>query len=273
MNSFDFEYYRPDTLNEAVECFHSLEAVNKKPLYYAGGTEIISMARSESLKFDAVIDLKGIPECGTQVRENGQLVLGAAVTLTQISEAGYYPLLCETVSRIADHTIQGKITLGGNLAGTIKYREAALPLLITNCKAKIMTENGLQDVLFSDVFKGKLQLKKGEFLAQIQIDDQMLNLPYAHVKKTKLDKIDYPLITITAHKNMSEIKAAVSGVGDTPFLLPSNLLSDDSIPEAERISNVLASIRTNVIGDILGSKEYRLFVLGNILSQMYENWR
>lgn len=273
MNSFDFEYYKPDTLNEAAECFNSFEVVNKKALYYAGGTEILSMARAESLKFDAVIDLKSIPECGIQIRENGQLVLGSVLTLTQIAEAGHYPLLCETVSRIADHTIQGKITLGGNLAGTIKYREAALPLLITDCKARIMTENGLKDVMFSEVFKNKLQLKKGEFLVQILIDEQLLNIPYVHVKKTKMDKIDYPLTTMAANINNSEIKAAVSGIGDAPFLLPSDLLSDTNIPEPERIANVLESARSAIIGDILGSKEYRLFVLGNILSQMYENWR
>lgn len=273
MNSFDFEYYKPETLDEAVDCFHALEAANKPALYYAGGTEIISMARAESLKFDAVIDLKSIPECGVQGRENGKLVLGSAVTLTQIAEAGHYPLLCETAARIADHTIQGKITLGGNLAGTIKYREAALPLLITDCTAKIMTENGLQAVLFPEVFKGRLQLKKGEFLVQILVDEQMLNLPYAHVKKTKMDKIDYPLITMTAHKNNSEIKAAVSGIGDAPFLLLSDLLSDNSIPEPERIARVVESVRPAVIADILGSKQYRLFAFGNMLSQMYENWR
>ncbi|MDD4296761.1 MAG: FAD binding domain-containing protein [Eubacteriales bacterium] len=273
MISFDFEYYRPDTLNEAVESFRSFEAANKTALYYSGGTEILSMARAESLKFDAVIDLKSIPECGIQICVNGQLLLGSALTLTQIAEAGHYPLLCETVSRIADHTIQDKITLGGNLAGTIKYREAALPLLVKDCKARIMAENGLQDVMFSEIFKGRLQLKKGEFLVQIIIDEQMLNLPYAHIKKTKMDKIDYLLITIAASKNNSEIKAAVSGIGDAPFLLLHDLLSNNNIPESERIANVLESVRPVIIGDILGSKDYRLFVLGNILSQMYENWR
>lgn len=271
MDSFDFEYYKPDTLSEAIECFNTLTAAGKTALYYAGGTEIISMARAEGIKFDAVIDIKGIPECGIQVCENRMLLLGSALTLTQIAEAGIFPLLCETVSRIADHTIQGKITLGGNLAGTIKYREAALPLLITDCMAKIMTKNGLRDALFTEIFQGKLLLEKGDFLVQILIDEREINLPYAHVKRTKMDKIDYPLITMAANKSNTGIKAAVSGVGDAPIILPPELLNDNSIPERERIANILVSTSPAMISDILGSKEYRSFVLGNVLSQMYEN--
>lgn len=145
--------------------------------------------------------------------------------------------------------------------------------LISDSKAKVMTGTGLQEFLFCQIFSGRLQLKKGEFLVQILIDERMLNLPYVHVKKTKMDKIDYPLITMAAHKNNAEIKAGVSGLGDAPFLLPSDLLSNSSISEPERIAGILEMVRPAVIGDILGSKEYRLFVLGNLLSQMYTNWK
>jgi CO/xanthine dehydrogenase FAD-binding subunit len=273
MTSFDFEYYKPENLYEAIECFLNLKSINKTALYYAGGTEIISMARAESIKFDAVIDLKSIPECNMQGFENSNLILGSALTLTQIAEAGHYPLLCETVSRIADHTIQGKITLGGNLAGTIKYREAALPLIISDCKAKIMTQNGIRELSFDKIFNGRLHLQEGEFLVQLMIKENMINLPYIHVKKTKMDKIDYPLITLVGHKNHFEIKAAVSGIADTPLLLPSALLSNTSIKEDERITQAIECIKPCIISDILGSREYRIFVLRNILSQMYENWK
>ena len=52
MTSFDFAYYRPDTLNETIECYNNLVSGNQSVLYYGGGTEIISMARAESIKFD-----------------------------------------------------------------------------------------------------------------------------------------------------------------------------------------------------------------------------
>lgn len=273
MISFDFEYYKPETLEEAVLCYRQLVSCSKQPLYYGGGTEIISMARAESLQFDAVIDLKGIPECNYMGFDNGNLVLGSTVTLTQIAEAGYYPLLCKTVDRIADHTIQGKITLGGNLAGTIKYREAALPLMISKCWAKVMTQNGLQKLLFSQVFDGYLRINKGDFLVQISLNENDCSLPYVHVKKTKIDKIDYPLITMAGIKNSLKINAAVSGFADCPFILPSDLLSNTMLTEEERITQITELVKNSAISDYLGSKDYRLFVLQYILQQMYDNFR
>ena len=50
-----------------------------------------------------------------------KLVIGSAMTLTEIAEENLFPLLSRTVKRIADHTVQDKITLGGNIAGTIIY--------------------------------------------------------------------------------------------------------------------------------------------------------
>lgn len=271
MNSFDFDYYRPDTLGEAFACYQKLVSEFNTALYYSGGSEIISMARTESIRFHAVIDLKGIPECNALAFEGDCLVIGSAQTLAGISEAGHFPLLCETVSRIADHTMQGKITIGGNLAGTIIYREASLPLMITNSQARIMTKDGMRQMPFPQVFDGRLKLREGEFLIQLLIDKKELNLPYIHVKKTRMDKIDYPLVSLTGNKKDGKIRAAASGLGDTPILLPSDLLNDAALPADERIKRIIARLYALIRGDILGSKEYRKFALHNILTQMYEN--
>lgn len=122
MIPFDFEYYKPKTIEEFVNLFNTLTDLEKSPIYYGGGTEIISMARMHNVHTEAVIDIKGIPECNVHEIKNNELIIGSAITLTNIAEADYFPLLSSTVKRIADHTIQGKITLGGNLAGSIIYK-------------------------------------------------------------------------------------------------------------------------------------------------------
>ena len=46
MIAFDFEYYKPDTVEDAVKLYNKLNSNGKKPIYYGrGGTEFISMAR------------------------------------------------------------------------------------------------------------------------------------------------------------------------------------------------------------------------------------
>ncbi len=122
MIPFDFEYHRPDTFREAANLFSQLDSAGKAPVYYSGGSELISMARLGNLKFGAAIDIKSIPECKVSELDGQNLLLGAALTLSDITRANLFPLLGKAAGRIADHTMQCKITLGGNIASTIVYR-------------------------------------------------------------------------------------------------------------------------------------------------------
>ena len=78
---------------------------------------------------NAVIDIKDIPECRTLQFERHHLALGSALTLTEITENGGFPLLSKAAREVADHTARNKITLGGNICGQIFYREAVLPFI------------------------------------------------------------------------------------------------------------------------------------------------
>lgn len=135
-----------------------------------------------------------------------------------------------------------------------------------------MNESGLREVPLLQVFDGRLNLNRGDLLVQILIDKNVLNLPYTHVKKTKIEKIDYPLISMAAIKRGNMIAAAVSGISDYPLLLPGDAVNNFGIPENERIINVIGTVEGQVISDLSGSKEYRLFVLKNVLAQMYTNF-
>lgn len=267
MIPFHFEYYKPDTVVEALTIYNELNAIGKKPIYYAGGTEIISMARVSNLDFGAVIDIKNIPECNSFGLQNDKLVIGAAVTLSSITESKLFPLLGLTAARIADHTIQGKITIGGNLCGTIIYKEAVLPLLVSESEAIIAYSDGIRKVALSEVFSKKLLLNKGELLLQTVIDAEYTKLPYVHMKKTKNEKIDYPLITVSGLKRDGRFRLALSGVCQYPFRSRAmeEHLNDSSLTYEERIGKALEQLPDKLLGDVSGSAEYRRFVLQNTL--------
>lgn len=271
MIGFDFDYYRAETLDEAFNIYFELYNSGKKPVYYSGGTELISMARTDSIRFDAVIDLKYIYECKYHGFLENDYIIGSGVTLSQIAEANKFPLLSKTVQRIADHTIQDKITLGGNLAGTIIYREAALPLMLTNCDIVLMSKDGLIKIPFMQIFDGSINLKPGEFLVQISINKSYLKLPYIHVKKTKNEKIDYPLITLTAIKNENSIKAAACGIFSKPMMIPDVYINEENLGIDEKINKTTDTIYNYIHEDLSGSKEYRVFVFKNVLKQALAN--
>ena len=220
MIPFDFEYYKPESVAEAVGLFVELDRQGKQPLYFSGGTEIISMARLNSVFTQAVVDIKGIFECNVLEMRDNQLMIGAAVTMTRILESNLFPLLGKSGGRIADHTIRDKITLGGNLCGKIIYREAVLPLLLADCRVVIAGITGQKTVLIHEVFEQTFHLSKGELLVQFIVDQDFTTLPHVGIKRTRLDKIDYPLVSLAAIKKDRWIRIALSGLCAFPFRSP-----------------------------------------------------
>lgn len=92
MIPFNFEYFRPETIEEALDLYEAEWKLGKKVIFYSGGTEVITFARGGKLTMDVVIDLKGIPECNTLAVEEDQLVIGSAVTLNDLADSDLFPL-------------------------------------------------------------------------------------------------------------------------------------------------------------------------------------
>jgi CO/xanthine dehydrogenase FAD-binding subunit len=267
MVPFDFTYHQPSSIQEAVQLFQTLQQQGKKPIYYAGGTEFITLSRLNLVFTEAVIDIKGIPECRTLRFDNNYLVLGAALPLTTIEEANVFPLLSKTASEVADHTARNQITLGGNICGQIFYREAVLPLLLTDSHVLIAGIDGLKRLPINEVFKKRLQLKTGEFLVQVITEHSYLGLPYISIKRRQQWNVGYPLVTVAALKKDGKVRVAFSGVCPFPFrsLKLEDSLNNKQRPIELRINDALNHLPIPILNDVEGSAEYRLFVLKNTL--------
>lgn len=275
MIPFDFEYYRPNTVQEAVETFQKLDSEGKAPVYYGGGSELISMARVGSRSFESVIDIKQIPECSVLDFDSENLILGSALTLSDITESNYFPLLSKTAGRIADHTMQCKITLGGNLSSTILYRETVLPLLLTDARLTAAGLNGMGEYDIKEIFQERLLLKEGDFILKATVPKTFLKLPYIHVKKTKNEKIGYPLLTVAALKKDGQIRIAFSGLASYPFR-DSNvetILNYASFGFEQRGDQILQSLSGIILNDLSGSAEYKKYVLKNTIINVLETMK
>lgn len=267
MMPFDFEGYFPHSILEAVQLFDRLHQEGKQPLYYSGGTELLTLGRLNLIFTKAVIDLKGIPECNTLTFEQNSIVVGAALTLTQLAESKLFPFLGETAAKIGDRTSRNQITLGGNLASDIIFREAVLPLLLTDSTLVIAGRDGIQHIPIQQIFIEKLRLNPGQFLVQIITDVHYTKMPFYVVKKRKLEVVDYPLITLAALKTDTSIRVAISGLCSFPFRSSAMEieLNNKNATLEERIERAVDRIPAPVLEDIRGSREYRVFVLQNTL--------
>lgn len=274
MIPFDFIYLRPNTLKEAVDAYRQLQFEGKRPVYYAGGSEIISMCRVGTMQPGAVIDIKNIPECRRLSVDDEKLHIGSVCTLNQISESNLFPLLRLSCGRIADHTNQCRITLGGNLCGTIIYRETSLPLLLTDAEITLCGPQGERTVSFQSVFDGRMKLKPGEIVAQVHVPVWALSAGYVHIKKTANEKIDYPLVSIAAIRENDNLRLAFSGVCSRPFRSEQmeTVLNDRTKSCVQRAEMAARLLPETVYGDAEGSGEYRLFVLTNTLQELLEDF-
>jgi CO/xanthine dehydrogenase FAD-binding subunit len=267
MLPFDFEYFKPETLEKAVDLYHSLKQQGKQPMYILGGTELITLGRINLVYTDAVIDLKEIAECKAMEFRGDFLVLGSALTLTQIEEANPFPLLTKTSSEIADHTARGKITLGGNICAQIYYREAVLPFLLADSQVVIVGVEGIRVVPINEIFHEQLKLRPGEFLVQMATEKRFISAPHFAVKRRQQWDIGYPLITLAALKIEEKVRVAISGLCPFPFrsieVEAALNVRDQSM--GERIARAIQVLPDPILDDVEGSADYRLFVLQNLL--------
>lgn len=266
MIALNLEYYRPTSIAEAAEAYQAIAGQRKRVLYFGGGTEILTQARLGQVSADAVIDLKAIPETLALELNGGHLRVGACRTLAEICEANLWPLWSSVAGRVADHTTRCKITLGGHVAGTIPYREAALPLWLAEARLTLAGPGGVREVGFSDVFDGVLRLPEGEWIVSATVDEECVRWPSATVKRTRMDWVDYPLVTVTALRPHQGIRVAISGYADEPFR------SEALDAELNRPRSAAARARAGVavidrmpVDDVHGSSDYRRFVLEQAL--------
>lgn len=275
MIPFDFEYYKPAAAKEAVSLFHDLQSQGKNPVYYGGGTEIISFSRLYQLYPKAVIDIKGIPECNVLEFQKDQLVIGAAKTLNQLQEANLFPLLSWCGGRVADHTVRNKITLGGNICSRLPFREAVLALLVADCDVVIQGEGGTRTEPLERIYNQSLRLGAGDLLLAVVVDKSITGLPFLSTKKTAngdvkypQDRIGYPVLSAAFLKKSGRLRAAFSGLCPFPFRSREleEVLNDQAIAAAAKLDKAASFLPAPVINDIDGTASYREFVLRNTLS-------
>lgn len=272
MIAFDFAYYQPATLEKAIQLYQKAVSMNKKAMYYSGGTEFITFARKGNVHADVIIDIKAIPECNLLEVSDGVLIIGAAVSLNDLANANIYPLLGEIARQIADHTSRNKITIGGNLNSKLIYKETILPLLLTDAKVEIYGSQGSRSVLLKETFKEYLQLSDEDLLTQIKIPIENISMPYSFVKRTRMSKIGYPVVSIATIIKDEQLQIAMSGVCPYPFRSEKleEILNETNGTCDERIEKALKELPTKIVDDANGSASYRRFLIKQILKEMYE---
>lgn len=117
----DFEYFEPETLDEALEV---LDRLGNKAKILAGGSDLLGLMKdricgSQMPLPSALVNVKRIKDLQTLANSENESILGSALTLTKIHSdlelSSRFPVLAEAARSVATNQIQNVGTLGGNL--------------------------------------------------------------------------------------------------------------------------------------------------------------
>src|SRR5574342_978398 len=140
MKPASFEYYAPDSLEQAVDLFRQY---NSEAKILAGGQSLVPAMNFRVVQPGVLIDLNQVREL-SYIREEGDVIrLGAMARERHLefdsSIERRTPLLHEAVPFIAHPQIRNRGTLGGSIVHADPAAE--LPVLMTALNARLKAKN------------------------------------------------------------------------------------------------------------------------------------
>lgn len=167
--SFDFEYFRPASITEAVKIYDSHDA----PAYLAGGTDLVCRMDEDFEKPDAVIDLKRVPGLKGVSFNGDALEIGALTTINELADATVtrqrYPLIAEALTFFASNPVRNRATVGGNLCSAVPCTDCGTAFSVYDTRVEAVKNGSRREIPLSDFFLGsrKTALQNGEIASKI----------------------------------------------------------------------------------------------------------
>ena len=221
-----FDLHRPRSLEEATEL---TERYGEDAAFYCGGTELLLLLKLGFASFGHLVDLKQIEELEGVWAEDGELVIGAAVTHRELERSDLVrtrlPALAKMERRVANLRVREVGTLGGNLCFSDPHSDPATFLLALD--AEVEHRRGgeaARRTPISDFVVGPYQtsLGVGEVLTSVRIPELPRGAAVVHAKISSHER---PTATVAClaqvvEGEVVEARVAVGSVGARPVRAP-----------------------------------------------------
>ena len=233
MNTEDFVYHRPATVQEALTL---LAQPDLRPL--AGGTDLIPQWREGRRPAAGMLDLKFIPEliiCEFSAEQGARI--GAALPCADLYAQSWlaknYPALDDAARLIGGWQIQNRASLGGNLCNASPSADGVPALIVDGATAEIVSATGRRSVPVENFCTGpgKTVLQPGELLLAFVLPVPATRSGSAYLRFTPRAEMDIALcgaaarLQLDADGKIGSVKIALGAVAPTAI----------RVPEAEKI--------------------------------------
>lgn len=265
-----FRYVPAATIAEAVA---TLSQHGERARCLAGGTDVLVQLRAGRFEFDALVDVKGIPETNELTVDGSGLTIGAAVPCCRVYEdqtiAASYPGIVDGASIIGGIQIQSRGTLGGNLCNAAPSADGICPLIVHSAVAEIVGPNGTRGLPVDEVCSGpgRTVLASDELLVRIQVPKPAAGFGAAYERFIPRNEMDIAIVGVASSvmldasgERIESARIALAAVGPTPIFATqasAGLAGQPADAESFAAAGETAAGEASPINDMRGTVEQR----------------
>ena len=269
------KYARASSVDEAVKML-SEGGPNARVL--AGGTDIIVMARERRRTVDLFVDVKHIAELMQLTYDASGLTVGAATPLHLIYNNAdvvrHFPAIAEASHVIGGTAIQGRASLGGNLANSGPAGDSIPAQMAIGGVATLAGPNGRREVPIVDFCTGPGQnvLQPGELIVSMHYPHPAAHSGQAWERFIPRNEMDIAVCNSATYLVMdgdvvTEARIALGAVGPRVYMVPTDALVGKPLTDATiAAAGEAAKATATPIDDMRGSVKQR-FHLSAVLTE------
>jgi aerobic carbon-monoxide dehydrogenase medium subunit len=257
----NFEYHRPQTLDEAV----ALLGQSEDAKILAGGHSLVPAMKFRLAQPKTVIDISHIAELSYIREANGQIAIGAMTTHYEIESSELLqkrcPLLPEVAVNIGDVQVRNKGTLAGSLAHADPAADWPAAILALDAEIEISGPNGKRSIKASEFFVDMMQtaVQPNELLSEIRLPITARSVAYAKFAQ-KASGFAIAGVAVVIDKQSKSARVGITGAASKAYrasavesALQGRALTPDLIAQAAS----KAAEGIDPLNDIHASAEYR----------------
>ena len=264
------KYIIAESVDDVLKAFSETEG---KAMVLAGGTDLVLDAESGKKPSDAWIDIMRIPELREIREEGGKIIIGSAVTLTEIARSElirkYYPSLAKGAGTVGSLQIRNAATLTGNIISAQPAADAAMALAPLDPEIVVVSAEGEKTLNMEEAYAGfgKSAIDSSkELVKEVRIRIPEENEKASFIRLELRKSLSLPMLNAAAMAKVENgvikyirINMAPVGVGPkraraAEEFLTGKELNEANAKEAGQLALKDANPRSN---PLRGSKEYR----------------
>lgn len=219
-----FDYFRPDTIEEAVGLLSRYDGEAK---VLAGGQSLVPLMNFRLAQPTCLIDVSRIDDLCYISESNGSLAIGSMVRQSAVEDSDLVrrkcPLLAEATEWIGHKTTRNRGTIGGSLVHADPSAEYPAVAVALDGELKVRGPEGERVIQAQDFFITvcTTALAPDEIVTEVRLPVMQTGSGWAFVELNRRHG-DYAIVgaaaalSLDGHGLCSDVRIALVGVGETP---------------------------------------------------------